>query len=87
MLTCVCSFVSECEVRAVIRRGAHSAEAVGEACGAGTGCGTCLDRIGELLDEQRDQRPGGTGDRVHGRELHDTLAGPHANPIVLDISV
>jgi bacterioferritin-associated ferredoxin len=42
----------ECEIREVIPRGARSEEAVGEACGAGTGCGTCLDRIDELVGGQ-----------------------------------
>ena len=27
-------------------------ETVGDACGAGTGCGTCLDRICDLIDEE-----------------------------------
>jgi bacterioferritin-associated ferredoxin len=39
-------------VRSAIRLGAHSEDAVGDACGAGTHCGTCLDRIEELLDEE-----------------------------------
>lgn len=52
MYVCICSRVRECELRAAIRSGAHTEEAVGDACGAGTGCGTCLDRIGDLLDEE-----------------------------------
>jgi bacterioferritin-associated ferredoxin len=51
MYVCICQRVRECEVRAVIDRGARSEDAVGDACGAGTGCGTCLDRIGDLIDE------------------------------------
>jgi bacterioferritin-associated ferredoxin len=49
---CICARVRECEIREVILRGARSEEAVGEACGAGTGCGTCLDRIDELIGDQ-----------------------------------
>jgi bacterioferritin-associated ferredoxin len=56
LYTCICERVRECEVRAVIRRGACTEEAVGSACGAGTGCGTCLDRIGELIDEEQPVR-------------------------------
>lgn len=52
MYTCVCERVRECEVRTVIRFGASTEESVGSACGAGTGCGTCLDRICELIDEE-----------------------------------
>ncbi|GLZ79006.1 hypothetical protein Afil01_38130 [Actinorhabdospora filicis] len=51
MLACVCHSVSEKEVRAVIASGARTEEAVGDACAAGTECGTCLDRICDLIDE------------------------------------
>ena len=53
MYACICERITECEVRSVIRCGARTEESVGTACGAGTGCGTCLDRIGELIDEER----------------------------------
>jgi bacterioferritin-associated ferredoxin len=49
---CICARVRESEVRTAIRRGARCVESVGDACGAGTGCGTCLDRIGDLIDEE-----------------------------------
>ena len=52
MYVCICARVRECEVRTAIRRGAHSEAAVGDACGAGTGCGTCLERIDELIGEE-----------------------------------
>lgn len=52
MYVCICARVRDCEIREVILRGARSEEAVGEACGAGTRCGTCLDRIEQLIDEQ-----------------------------------
>jgi len=49
---CICQRVRECEIRSAIRRGARSEEAVGDACGAGTGCGTCVDRIHDLIAEE-----------------------------------
>lgn len=52
MYVCICERVGEREVRACIRGGARTEEAVGDACGAGTGCGTCLDRIGDLIDDE-----------------------------------
>lgn len=52
MYVCICARVREGEVRAAIRCGARSEESVGDACGAGTGCGTCLDRICDLIDEE-----------------------------------
>jgi bacterioferritin-associated ferredoxin len=51
--TCICARVRECDIRFAIRCGARSEESVGETCGAGTGCGACLDRIGELIDEEQ----------------------------------
>jgi bacterioferritin-associated ferredoxin len=59
---CICARVAEREVRSAIHSGACTEESVGSACGAGTGCGTCLDRICELIDELGPQR-------------QDTLAG------------
>jgi len=57
MYVCVCQMVRESEVRTAIRCGARSEESVGDACGAGTGCGSCLDRIGELIEEEPDTHP------------------------------
>ena len=51
MYVCICARVRDCEVREAIRGGARCEETVGDACGAGTGCGTCLDRISDLIDE------------------------------------
>jgi bacterioferritin-associated ferredoxin len=42
---CICFAVTESELTGVLAAGAHSEEEVGDACGAGTGCGSCLDRI------------------------------------------
>jgi bacterioferritin-associated ferredoxin len=52
MYVCICARVRDCDIRAVIRHGAHSEDAVGDACGAGTGCGTCLTRINELIEAE-----------------------------------
>lgn len=52
MYVCICSRVRECELRAAIRSGARTEEAVGDACGAGTNCGTCLDRICDLIMDE-----------------------------------
>jgi bacterioferritin-associated ferredoxin len=52
MYVCICARVRECEVRTAISYGARSEEKVGDACGAGTGCGSCLDRICDLIEEE-----------------------------------
>jgi bacterioferritin-associated ferredoxin len=51
MYVCVCSRVREREVRQAILGGACCQESVGDACGAGTRCGICLDRISDLIEE------------------------------------
>jgi bacterioferritin-associated ferredoxin len=50
----ICARVRECEVRTAILGGARCEESVGVACGAGTGCGSCVDRICDLIDEVGD---------------------------------
>ena len=45
MYACICLAVTTQEVVDVVRAGAGTEQAVGDACGAGTGCGSCLDRI------------------------------------------
>jgi bacterioferritin-associated ferredoxin len=52
---CICHAVSETEVARHIADGANTEEAVGDRCGAGTGCGTCVERICEMI---RAVRPG-----------------------------
>jgi bacterioferritin-associated ferredoxin len=55
LFVCICARVRECELRRVVRAGAETEDAVGEACGAGTNCGTCLDHIGEIIDQEMPQ--------------------------------
>jgi bacterioferritin-associated ferredoxin len=45
MFACICFAVTDEELDAVIEDGARTEAQVGDACGAGTGCGSCLDRI------------------------------------------
>lgn len=52
VFVCICERVRECEIRSVIRAGNRCEDSVGDACGAGTGCGTCLDRIYDLIEEE-----------------------------------
>ena len=52
MYVCICARVRECELRTAIRQGADTEDSVGDACGAGTGCGSCLDRICDMIDEE-----------------------------------
>ncbi len=49
MYVCICAGVPDVEVRSCIARGARTVEQVGDACGAGTGCGSCHSRIDVFL--------------------------------------
>lgn len=50
MYACVCFSVTEEEVEAEVAKGASSEEELGERCGAGTSCGTCVERLGCLIE-------------------------------------
>ena len=49
MYVCICWAVTEAQVRRCIAEGASTVEDVGDRCAAGTGCGSCHERIGALL--------------------------------------
>jgi bacterioferritin-associated ferredoxin len=46
---CICHAVTRTELDEVVADGATSVDAVGERCGAGTGCGTCVERLACLI--------------------------------------
>ena len=49
MFACICAAATESEVRDCVHHGARSVDEIGDACGAGAGCGSCRDRLGVLL--------------------------------------
>lgn len=49
MIVCMCHPTSDRDVDAIIDDGARSVEEIGRRCGAGTGCGACLDELRERL--------------------------------------
>ncbi|MBP2368275.1 bacterioferritin-associated ferredoxin [Pseudonocardia parietis] len=49
MFACICAAVTETEVRACVSDGARCVDSIGDACGAGTGCGSCHGRLETLL--------------------------------------
>jgi bacterioferritin-associated ferredoxin len=51
LYVCICAAVSDAQVRACISSGARTVEEIGDRCQAGTGCGTCLDRLDDMLDQ------------------------------------
>ncbi|MEV0947117.1 (2Fe-2S)-binding protein [Rhodococcus sp. NPDC049939] len=51
MFVCICKAVTEEEVQEYLDAGADTPDAIGEQCGAGWGCGTCVNRLDELLCE------------------------------------
>ena len=72
MILCVCHGVRCNLVKAAIANGARDVDAVGDACRAGTDCGSCRGMIEDLIEEAMDEDVGGCvahassrSDRVH----------------------
>jgi bacterioferritin-associated ferredoxin len=57
MFACICRAVTCDRVSTAIDEGATTVEAVAEVTRAGTGCGTCRDRIAAMIGERGQQRP------------------------------
>ena len=50
MYVCLCKVATDSDVKSAIAEGARTVEDVGDACGAGTGCGACRPQIHEMLE-------------------------------------
>ena len=57
MFACICRAVSSERVSTAIDNGAATVEAVSAATGACTGCGTCRERIENMIGERARQCP------------------------------
>jgi bacterioferritin-associated ferredoxin len=51
MYVCLCAGVTDGEIKAALRDGAETVEEVMYCTGAGTGCGSCVATIRELVGE------------------------------------
>lgn len=49
MFVCICHAVTQTEVESEIEAGAATEQEVGERCRAGTGCGSCVEKICAML--------------------------------------
>lgn len=49
MLICLCHPTSDRDVDAIIDDGARTVQDIGRKCGAGTGCGMCVDELRDRL--------------------------------------
>lgn len=52
MLICLCFPASDREIDAVIDDGARTVQEIGRRCGAGTGCGACVDELRAKLADK-----------------------------------
>ena len=52
MFVCICRAVTVDEVHAHCDAGAYTVDAISDRCGAGEGCGTCLDELHTILRER-----------------------------------
>lgn len=52
MFVCICRAVTEDEVHEFCTEGARTVDAISDRCGAGEGCGTCLERLHSIVNER-----------------------------------
>jgi len=50
MIVCMCHPTSDRDVDAIIDDGARTVEEISRRCGAGTGCGACVEELRERLN-------------------------------------
>ena len=50
MIVCICWGVSEERIRQAVSRGARTADELGDACLAGTACGSCRPMLAEMIE-------------------------------------
>ena len=53
MIVCICKGLSDKALSGVVRSGCDTVAEIGDACGAGTDCGTCHGALEELITEVR----------------------------------
>ena len=52
MFVCICRAVTEDEVHEHCSTGAMTVDAISDRCGAGEGCGPCLERLQQIVSER-----------------------------------
>ncbi len=71
MFVCICYGISDQQIRQSIDEGASNRQAIGEALGAGTCCGKCVDQIDALIIAKQ---------RAREEQLPATAAVCHYTP-------
>lgn len=56
-LVCICNFVDEAEIKALLEKGAESTAHIQSLTRAGTSCGRCLPVIDSLVEDQKKTKP------------------------------
>lgn len=56
-LVCLCNFVDEKEIGALLKKGAQSTSDIQSLTSAGTSCGRCLPEIDELVAKHKKKKP------------------------------
>ncbi|RCW45045.1 bacterioferritin-associated ferredoxin [Halopolyspora algeriensis] len=64
MYACICAAITTTQVRASILAGALTVDEIGEHCGAGTGCGSCVKRLGRMLEEAESRGEASPGEAL-----------------------
>lgn len=74
MYVCLCYGISQSEVKKIIKNGALTPEEVQKQCGAGMGCGCCLEALETLINEE-----GVTKSHAHATAAQDN--SPNQGPL------
>ena len=53
MIVCFCHGINDRALERIIDNGASSVRAIGDACGAGTDCGSCARKLRRALDRRQ----------------------------------
>jgi len=56
-LVCLCNFIEEKEIIAVMKKGATATKEIQNITGAGTSCGRCLPEIDQIIREWEKEKP------------------------------
>jgi bacterioferritin-associated ferredoxin len=77
VIVCLCHNVSHRRVLEVVDQGAETVREIGESCGAGTDCGSCVQLLQQTLDSRRD---GQVCRRCSEARPADQAGAPHSSP-------
>jgi nitrite reductase (NADH) large subunit len=56
-IVCLCNFIEEKEIAAVLNKGVSSTKEIQNITGAGTSCGRCIPEIDQMVESGEKEKP------------------------------